>query len=57
MLKNGRYFLDNVYHAKYGEIEMEFMTQEEIDEITYEIKLSIFDDVVVDVREIFEGMV
>lgn len=53
-LINGKYELNDIYFAAYDELELQFMTKEQKDEITYTFKTSLFDDLTVDVRDVFE---
>jgi len=56
MLENGRYELDNIYLAEYTETELEDMSEQRRAEISFTFKTSLFDDLVIDVREIFEDL-
>ena len=51
-LIEGKYRLDNVYHV-YTEQELSMLEEEDRAKITNEIKVSIFDDLVVDVNDVF----
>ena len=52
-LINGKYELDDVYKL-YNEDELRNMTDQEKANINYNIKVSIFDDLFVDIRKIFK---
>jgi len=54
-LMNGKYVLNNVYFLP-DEHWLSDRTQEENEAIVYEFKASIFDDLVIDIREVFEGV-
>ena len=54
-LKDGRYKLDNVYTVL-PDYELEDMSEEEKAEHSLSLKVSLYDDLVVDVAEVFEGM-
>ena len=53
VLREGKLRLDNVYHAYSAEV-WEDMTEEEKAESQLSLKVSFYDDFVVDVREVFE---
>ncbi|MDR2166295.1 MAG: Uma2 family endonuclease [Clostridiales bacterium] len=55
LLTDGKYRLDNTY-AAIDEIDKEFMTEEEIENIVHEFKTSIFDDLIIKIEEVFEDM-
>lgn len=52
-LKDGRFFLDNTYHV-YTEEEWDSLTEEEKAEQQFHVKVSLYDDLLVDVKEVFE---
>ena len=52
-LIDGKYTLDDVYHV-YTEKELSLLTDKERAEVKYEIKVSIFDDLIVDINDVFE---
>ena len=52
-LIEGRFTLDNVYQI-YSADELECLTERERSELTYNIKVSIFDDLIVDIRNVFK---
>ena len=51
-LVGGRFYLDCVYHL-YNQQELELLTEEEKAEIKTEIKVSLFDDLIVDINKVF----
>jgi Uma2 family endonuclease len=53
LLKDGKYELDNVYHNA-SEAEMEYMTEEEKKEIHLSLKISLYDDLEIQTKDIFE---
>ena len=53
VLQDGKFRLDNVYHA-YSAEDWEDMTEEERAKSRLSLKVSLYDDFVVDVREVFE---
>ncbi len=53
VLQDGKFRLDNVYHA-YSAEDWEDMTEEERAKSQLSLKVSLYDDFVVDVREVFE---
>jgi len=53
VLQEEKFRLDNVYHA-YSADDWEEMTEEERAESQISLKVSLYDDFVVDVREVFE---
>ncbi len=53
LLIDGKYKLDNVYQL-YNEIEWQQLTDKQREEAEFEIKLSIYDDLIVKVEEVFE---
>ena len=55
-LKGGRYRLDNVYTIM-PDYELEDMTEKEKEEYTLKLKVSLYDDLEIDVTEVFEGMI
>lgn len=52
-LIDGKYELDDVYKV-YNEDELNNMTEEEKESINYNIKVSIFEDLFIDVRKVFK---
>jgi len=54
-LADGRFVLNNVY-ILYEDEDIAEMTKDELDFLTYEFKTSIFDDLVIDVREVFDNI-
>jgi len=56
LLKDGKYELDEIYVHVY-DYELEEMTEEERALIITELKTSIFDDLVIQVEDIFEGII
>ena len=55
ILRDGKYYLDGEYH-KFDDDELRELTEEEKSEIKTEIKLSIFEDCMVQVEDIFAWM-
>jgi Uma2 family endonuclease len=55
ILRDGKYQLDNIYQF-FSEGEMEYMTEEEKAEITYKFKTSLFDDLIIDINEVFKDI-
>lgn len=53
LLKKGKYELDNVYHS-YNEEEWDALTEKEKSQQKLSLKLSLYDDLEIDVKEIFE---
>ena len=53
LLKDGKYELDNVYHNA-SEYDMEFMNEEEKSEIHLSLKISLYDDLEIQTKDIFE---
>ena len=55
LLKDGKYILDGVYH-NYSEEELEWLTEKEKEKADKPIalKLSLYDDLEIDVKEVFE---
>ena len=53
VLQEGKFRLDNVYHA-YSAEDWEDMTDEERNECQISLKVSLYEDFIVDVREVFE---
>ncbi|MBR4696068.1 MAG: Uma2 family endonuclease [Selenomonadaceae bacterium] len=53
LLKDEKYRIDNVYHD-YTEDEWRWLTEEEKEQIPLVLKLSLYDDLEIDVKEIFE---
>jgi len=51
----GKFLLDHVYHV-YSQDELDNLTDEEKAEINNDIKVSIFEDLIVDVNDIFYGL-
>ena len=56
LLNDGRFKLDYVYQI-YSDDDMEILEESERNSIKYDIKVSIFDDLVVDVRNVFRWWV
>lgn len=61
MLKNARLVLDNIYGI-YSHFDLEKIFKEDlleqknkIGQIEYKFKTSLFDDLIVDIEEVFEG--
>ena len=52
LLKDGKYELDNVY-KKYGEQDLECLDEKEISEIETELKTSLYDDLIIQVDDVF----
>ena len=52
LLKDGKYDLDYVYQ-KFSDNDLKLLEDKERAAIKYEIPVSIFDDLIVDVRKIF----
>lgn len=52
LLKDGKFVMDNVYH-KYTEEEWRWLTEKEKEEQSLPLKLSLYDDLEIDVRELF----
>ena len=52
LLKKSAYVLDNVYALPH-DWQIEDMTEEELTEIEYTFKMSIFDEMEIDIREVF----
>lgn len=53
LLRDGRYQLDNVYH-KYSEEELKGLLDSEKPELPVKLKLSLYDDLEIDIAEVFE---
>ena len=53
LLQDGKYELDNVYHNA-SEYDMEFMNEEEKSEIHLSLKISLYDDLEIQTKDIFE---
>ena len=53
LLQDGRYVVDNVYH-NYTEEEWDDLSDEEKAEQNLTLKLSLYDDLEIDVKEVFE---
>ena len=53
LLQDRKYVLDNVYH-NYTEEELRWLTDKEKESISPTLKLSLYDDLEIDVKEIFE---
>lgn len=53
ILQNGKYVLDNVYHNATAE-DMEHMNEEEKAEIHLSLKISLYDDLEIQTKDIFE---
>jgi len=51
-LIDSKFKLDYIYHI-YTPVELEQLSEEKLAEIKYEIKVSIFDDLIVDVADVF----
>jgi Uma2 family endonuclease len=54
-LMEGKYVL-NGFYVIHDDFDLEVMTQEERDNVGYTFKTSIFDDLVIDIREIFKDL-
>ncbi|MCL2855286.1 MAG: Uma2 family endonuclease [Defluviitaleaceae bacterium] len=55
LLEDGKYVLNNIYtHPR--QHELDDMTQKERDRLVYQFKTSIFDDLVIDVRDVFQNI-
>ena len=55
-LLDGKYKLDNVYTIM-PDYELEDMTEKEKEEYTLKLKVSLYDDLEIDVAEVFEDMI
>lgn len=55
LLKNGKFELDNVY-TLYPEKEWEEMNEEEKSEALLTLKVSLYDDLSIDIRDIFDNI-
>jgi Uma2 family endonuclease len=55
LLEEGKYVLDNVYYLLSDNVK-KLMTEEEKAALVYEFKTSLFDDLIIDVREVFEDV-
>ena len=55
LLKDGKYVLDNTYQ-NISESEAEEMDEEEKAEIRLSLKLSLYDDLEIHIRDVFEGI-
>ena len=55
MLDDGKYQLDNEYYIP-DEYELKYMTDEEKAAVVYEFKTHLSDDLIIDIREIFENV-
>ena len=55
LLKNGRFELDNVYSI-YPDWMLEKMTDEERAEVPMEFTISLFDDIIISIEEVFEDI-
>jgi len=53
LLKNGKYILDMVYHS-YSEDEWRWLTDKEKAEQSLALKLSLYDDLEIDIKEVFD---
>ena len=56
LLKDGKYYLDNVY-VQHADYVIEDMTDQERAEIVMHFKTSIFDDLIISVEEVFEDLI
>ena len=52
LIKNGKYELDNIYQ-KYNEKELECLNEEEQSEIITEFKTSLYEDLIIQVEDVF----
>ena len=56
ILRNGKYELDGVYHnLDESEIDFKHMNESEIAEIKLSLKISLYDDLEIQTKDIFEG--
>jgi Uma2 family endonuclease len=53
LLKDGRYVLDDVY-VVYPDWQWEKMTDEEKSDARLSLKVSLYDDFIIDIREVFD---
>ena len=51
---DGKFTLDNVYFTEFKDYELRDLTEEELAEMKTEIKLSLYDDFIVQVKDIFK---
>ncbi|MCL1857902.1 MAG: Uma2 family endonuclease [Oscillospiraceae bacterium] len=57
LLKNGRYAVDNVYrYLKNYESDYGYLEDEERENIKFEFKTSLYDDLIISVEEVFENV-
>ena len=56
ILKEGKYVMDNLY-SLVSDHEKRGMTDTELAEIITKFKTSIFDDLIIDVKEVFEDII
>jgi len=54
LLHEGSYYLSNVYELDFPEHELEDMSEEDRAMVSQTFKTSLFDDLIIDVRDIFE---
>ena len=54
-LREEKFILDNIYHV-YTADEWSVLTEKEKNQETLKLKVSLYDDLIVDVREVFEDM-
>lgn len=55
ILRDGKFYLDNVY-VIYEDWEWKKLTPAEKEEATLKLKVSLYDDLIVDIREVFENV-
>ena len=55
LLKDGVYKFDNIYRI-YGESDLEAMDEEEKSEVIKEFKTSLYDDLIINMEEVFENV-
>nr|WP_238600636.1 Uma2 family endonuclease [Metasolibacillus meyeri] len=56
LLKNGKYEWDNIYTV-IPDDDLAEMTEEERAEIAFFFKVSIYDDFIIDIKEVFENVI
>lgn len=54
ILRNGKYELDGVYHNMTNDVDLEHMSESEKAEIKVSLKISLYDDLEIHAKDIFE---
>jgi len=55
LLEDGKYRLDEIYEL-FEQYEIDDMTDEERAELVYEFKTHLYDDLIIDIRDVFKGI-